>query len=211
MCCPDGHHLVVLAPHCVLPGCEVPGGSPVGPERGEFGLPRLLAGLPDHPGLWRVQQVLAPFFELFGPQGFARLVDPPPGREGLGDADLGLGVVGDGVQAGDAVLGPPPDEGLVALQPDEAAGPVDPGAQEGRDGGAPSGVNSSKTFLAVDSSASRASASSSAVVRCSICRRTLAALAAARSCSACRLVRSSVRPLFMRPPRTRRTRPGTAW
>lgn len=65
-----------------------------------------------------------------GAQGLALLVHPPPEREVLRDADLGLGVVRDGVQAGDLVLGPPPQQGLVALQPHQAVGPVDPGAQE---------------------------------------------------------------------------------
>jgi hypothetical protein len=40
--------------------------------------------------------------ELTGAQRLALLVHPPPQREVLGDADLDLGVVRDGVQAGDA-------------------------------------------------------------------------------------------------------------
>lgn len=131
----DGHHLVVFSPHGVLPGCEVAGGLAVGPEYGEFGLPCLFAGFPDHPCLWGVEQGLAPVFEFSGAQGFALLVYPPAEGEVLGDADFDLGVVGDGVQAGDVVLGPPADEGLVALQPHQGFGPVDAGAQERGDRG----------------------------------------------------------------------------
>jgi len=93
----------------------VPGGPAVGPECGELVLPRFLTGLPDHAGLRGVQEGLAPFFQLAGPQGFPLLMDPSAKREVLGDADLDLGVVGDGVDAGDLVLLPPADEGLVAL------------------------------------------------------------------------------------------------
>ncbi|KOY50170.1 hypothetical protein ADK59_38465 [Streptomyces sp. XY332] len=55
----DGHHLVVLAPHGVLPRGEVPGGLPVGPQCGELVLPRLFAGFPYHPGFRRIQEGLA--------------------------------------------------------------------------------------------------------------------------------------------------------
>ncbi len=50
------------------------------------------------------------------------------------DPDLDLNVVGHGVDAGDLVLGAPADEGLVARQPHEGLGSVDPGAQESGDG-----------------------------------------------------------------------------
>ena len=58
-----------------------------------------------------------------------------PRGEALGDADLGLGVVGDGVQVGDPVLPPPAQQGLVALQPHQRFRPVHPRAQERRDRG----------------------------------------------------------------------------
>lgn len=73
--------------------------------------------------------------EFAGAQGFALLVDPSPEGEVLGDADCGLGVVGDGVQAGDFVLPAPAQQRLVAFQPCQGLRPVDAGTQEGRDGG----------------------------------------------------------------------------
>lgn len=111
----------------------VPHGPPVGPERGELGLPRFLARLPHHPGLRRVQQRLAPLLQIPGPQRLPLLVDPAAKGEVLGDADLDLDVIGHGVEAGDLVLLPPPEQGLVALEPDQGLRPVDPGAQERRD------------------------------------------------------------------------------
>lgn len=45
-----------------------------------------------------------------------------------------LDVAGNGVDAGDLVLRPPTDQGLVALQPHQGLRPVDPGPQERRDG-----------------------------------------------------------------------------
>lgn len=68
------------------------------------------------------------------------LVDPPAERERLGDADLGLRVIRHGVQTGDAVLLPPAQQGLVALQPDQGFGSVHPRAQEGGDGGGVAGA-----------------------------------------------------------------------
>lgn len=138
MCCPTGT-ISSFSPHTAsCRGAEVPGGPPVRPEYRELGLPRLLAGLPDHPGFRRVQQRLAPLLEFVGAQGLALLVHPPPEREVLRDADLGLRVVRHGVHASDAVLRPPSDQGLVALQPHQGFRPVDPCAQERGDrGGVP--------------------------------------------------------------------------
>ncbi|WP_189954728.1 hypothetical protein [Streptomyces roseolus] len=44
------------------------------------------------------------------------------------------------MQAGDAVLGAPAAQGLVALQPDQGLGSVDAGAQEGGGGGRGAGA-----------------------------------------------------------------------
>lgn len=59
---------------------------------------------------------------------------PPPEREIVGDADLDLPVVRDGIDTGDLVLRTPPDEGLVALQPHQRFRPVHPGPEEHGDG-----------------------------------------------------------------------------
>lgn len=126
---------VGVVPHGVLSGCEVAVGAPVGAEGGEFGLPGFLAGFPHHPGLRRVQQLHAPRLQLTRSQRLALLMHPPPQRKRLRHAHLALNVVGDGVEAGDLVLGPPAQQGLVALEPHQALRPVDPGAQERRDGG----------------------------------------------------------------------------
>ncbi|GAA1291678.1 hypothetical protein GCM10009579_65940 [Streptomyces javensis] len=111
----------------------MPGGAPVGTERGELGLPRFLARLPDHPGLGRVQQQLAPFLQLSGPQRLSLLVDPSPERKRLGRPDFDLDVIRDGVEACDAVVLPPAQQRLVALKPDQGLGPVHPRTEEGRD------------------------------------------------------------------------------
>lgn len=49
------------------------------------------------------------------------LVDPAPQGEVLRDAHRGLGVVGDGVQAGDVVLLPPAQQGLIAIEPHQVS------------------------------------------------------------------------------------------
>lgn len=103
-----------------------------GPERGELGLPRLLARFPHHPCPGRVQQFLAPFLQLTRAQRFALLVDPPAQRE-ESDSEFDFRVVRDGVQAGDLVLFAPAQQGLVALQPHQRLRPVHPGAQESGD------------------------------------------------------------------------------
>lgn len=131
---PDGHHRPALAPLRVLTRGEVTGGLPVQPQCGELVLPCLLVGLPDPSCLGRVQQGLASLLQFPGSQGFALLVYPPAQRESFRDADLGLHVVGDGVETGDLVFLPPVEQGLVALQPYQRLRPVDPGAQERCDG-----------------------------------------------------------------------------
>lgn len=108
-------------------------GPPVGAERGQLGLPRLFARLPHHPGPRCVQQRLAPLLQLPGPQRLSLLVDPSAKRKRLRRPHFDLDIVGNGVETGDLVLLPPPEQGLVALQPHQGLRPVDPGAQERRD------------------------------------------------------------------------------
>ncbi|GHD54798.1 hypothetical protein GCM10010335_69700 [Streptomyces galbus] len=102
------------AQRCVLARCEVPGGPPERSQRGELVLPCLLAWLPDHPGLRRVQQQFAPLLQLPGQQRPALLVDPAPQRKVLCDPHAYFDVVGDGIEAGDLVFLPPAEQGLVA-------------------------------------------------------------------------------------------------
>lgn len=123
-----------VVPDRILARGEVPGGPPVSAEHRELPLPRLLARFPDHAGLGCLEQFLAPRLELPGPQRLALLVHPPSEGERLRDTNLNLGVIRNGVQAGDLVLLPPAQQRLVALQPDQGLGPVDPGAQERGDG-----------------------------------------------------------------------------
>lgn len=115
---PDRDQFTVgVAPYGVAPRGEVAVGAVEGAQGGEFVLPGFVAGFPHHPGL--VEESLAVGIEFARAVHAPLLVNPPPQRECLGGAGFGLGVVRDGVQAGDAVLFPPAEQGLVSLEPDQ--------------------------------------------------------------------------------------------